>query len=184
MSLKVTGGIYKGRKVLCPKNVARPTQSIMRQSLFNSIQTAILDAFFLDLFSGSGIMGIEAISRGAKYVTFIDKSPLAIKIIKSNIASLNITADHQVILDDVATAIRKLDAPYDFIYMDPPYNSTIEIAPRILKLLCKKNILKENGIIFLEMSSSNFEEFKIENLIPIKSKKFGSSILQQYKHTS
>ncbi|PIS00224.1 MAG: 16S rRNA (guanine(966)-N(2))-methyltransferase RsmD [Chlamydiae bacterium CG10_big_fil_rev_8_21_14_0_10_35_9] len=183
MSLKVTGGIYKGRKIACPKNIARPTQSIMRQSLFNSIQTSILDAFFLDLFSGSGIMGIEAISRGAKYVTFVDKSPLAVKVIKSNLSSLQIQIDHQVISNDAIAVISQLDTPYDFIYLDPPYKIAVEIAPKVLYQLQKRNILKDDGSIFLEMSSNDYREFEIENLKLVKHKKFGSSVLQQYKHS-
>ena len=120
--MNITAGIYKGRKLSAPKTTStRPTLSKVRMAVFNVLQT--LTDFegksFLDMYSGSGIMGLEAISRGFNEVIFIDKTPEATKIIKSNCKLLNITS--QIYTGDSIKTILKLNRNFDVVYIDPPY---------------------------------------------------------------
>ncbi len=119
--IKITGGIYKSRKLKEFKGRdIRPVTSIVREAFFNIFD--VFDATFLDLFAGSGIMGIEALSRGAEHVVFVDISTKALTLIKSNLEMLKIPSSKYTILKlDVLNFLIYNNSKFDFVFFDPPF---------------------------------------------------------------
>ncbi len=125
--LRVIGGKAKGRLLKVPRRVKiRPTADKVRESLFNVIGPSLVKGTrFLDLFAGTGAIGIEALSRGAEYVTFVESNRKCIKIIHENIELCGFLVSASLICDDVLSVIDRLlyyESPYDIIFVDPPYN--------------------------------------------------------------
>ncbi len=122
----ITAGKYKGQKITAPdENITRPTLSKVRMSVFNTLQ-AMIDfegKIFLDMYAGSGIMGLEAISRGFKYAAAIEKNPKAAAIIKNNFKKFDIAPELSI--GDSLKICPKFDRKFDVIYIDPPYFSGI-----------------------------------------------------------
>jgi 16S rRNA (guanine(966)-N(2))-methyltransferase RsmD len=150
--MRVIAGEYKGRqlKTLDGMNV-RPTSDKLRETLFNIIAQRIRGKRFMDLCSGSGAVGIEALSRGAADVTFIEQSRRAHQIISENLRSCGIADSVHVVNRDVLTALKYFVSQalkFDIIYFDPPYDS--EVYSPVLFLLGKNEILEEDGIVIVE----------------------------------
>lgn len=148
--MNITGGIYKGRKIIAPdEKIVRPTLSKARESIFNvlfSLLGDFKDKSFLDMFAGSGIMGLEALSRGFNNVYACEKNIKVAKIIKDNYMSLGISPN--LIIGDSLKSLKKLPNKFDVIYLDPPYFSGI--YEDSLKSIKEAGLLKENGIVILE----------------------------------
>ena len=124
--MKVIAGIYKGRNIDTIKDsTTRPMMGIAREGIFNTLQFSFENANVLDLFAGSGSMGIEALSRGAKYVTFIDNSPDCIRQINKNLEEYK--NDYSVIKLDVSNYINEVDSKFDIIFYDPPFEYSTEV---------------------------------------------------------
>ena len=185
--MRIISGKFKGHKLNVPKNfLIRPTTDRFKESLFSIINSEkyssnIDGKNFLDLCSGSGGIGIEAFSRGAKEVYMIDKSQDAINLINKNLSKLAIKSEFGkklFVLKQDITKIEKLVLPqFDFIYFDPPYSSNIYST--VLKKISSYKILNDKGLILVETSQLlNVDEL---NLKPIFSKKIGSSYLQCFK---
>jgi len=182
MSLKVTAGKFKGSKILSPPKIARPTSSMMREALFNIISNQIEGAFFLDLFSGSGIMGIEALSRGAEKTIFVEMDRKNANNIQKNLIDLNIKDKAQIICSDVVKALNKIDLNFDIVFADPPYAQTFSLISQTFSTLNKVSILKNNAAVFIETDSKfQINEINVENFNLIRSKKYGNSTLHQYE---
>ena len=119
----ITAGIYKGRKIAAPdENITRPTLSKVRMGVFNSLYSLIGEfegKSFLDVFGGSGVIGLEALSRGFNDVKVFEKNLKAAEIIKKNYKLLGVKPDLQI--GDSEKLIQKLDKKYDVVYIDPPY---------------------------------------------------------------
>src|SRR5512147_404851 len=121
--MRITGGTGRGRRLKVPAGPrVRPTSDKVKQALFNIIGSRIEGATFLDLFAGAGGIGIEALSRGAGRVAFVDDSRESLKIIRSNVEQAGF-ADHRALLvfSKVESFLKKPSGPYDFIFLDPPY---------------------------------------------------------------
>tara|TARA_B100001540_G_C15762808_1_gene622491 strand:+ start:494 stop:1018 length:525 start_codon:yes stop_codon:yes gene_type:complete len=146
--IKVISGIYKNRKLkyFNYSNI-RPTQSRVKKSMFDSLYE-INNNQVLDLFSGVGSLGIEAYSRGANSVTFVDNNLKAINILKKNLELLSLFEKSSIINKDVLSFLNKNNKKYDLILADPPYNkfSFYDLMPFI------KNSLNKNGIFCYETS--------------------------------
>lgn len=159
----ITGGEYKGRKILAPdENITRPTLSKVRMGVFNTLFSILgdfEDKSFLDVFGGSGIMGLEALSRGFKEATVFEKNPKAAQIIKKNYESLKLKPDLRI--GDSLKLLNKLDKNYDVIFVDPPYKSGIyeEIF----------SLIKGDSLVIAEHS----ESINTEGFILIKEKIYG-----------
>lgn len=148
--MRIIAGTFRGRKLLeLKEDGARPTLDRVRESLFNILSQRVKDCKFLDLFAGSGAVGIEALSRGAERVTFVDKSPKIIAHVRKNLAMLN--ADCECLISDYKSALKRLSGTYDIIYVDPPYAfDTLEVTKAIE---CSGKI-SENGIVIYEHDSA------------------------------
>lgn len=163
----ITAGKFKGRKITAPpESITRPTLSKVRMSVFNTLQSLIdfEGASFLDMYAGSGIMGLEALSRGFLSVTAIEKNPKATSIIKSNFSKF----DHTPLLltGDSLKIAPKLDK-FDVIYIDPPYFS--EVYEKSLQAV--KDIA-DNIIILEHVTEVDFQGFEV-----IKQKKYGDKFI-------
>ena len=134
-NLRVSGGEARGRRLKAPKNI-RPTQGMVKQAIFNMVGPLIDGARVLDLFAGSGALGIEALSRGAAEVTFVDREPRGLAILRQNLDALGFKERAQVVRSDV---VRWLEASPDavkaagVVFLDPPYEDVV--LDRALKAL-------------------------------------------------
>jgi 16S rRNA (guanine(966)-N(2))-methyltransferase RsmD len=130
----------------------RPTSDRLRETLFNVVAPRVPDSVWLDLFAGSGAIGIEALSRGARSATFVESSSTAAKTIRKNLQSLEIEEGFEVIEREAATALRMLDAQavtYDFCFLDPPYRKMGDYE-QILGFLSQSRLLKPESLVIAE----------------------------------
>lgn len=157
--MNITAGIYKGRKVIAPdERIVRPTLSKIRESIFNTLHSIMgfEGKCFLDVFAGSGIMGLEALSRGFEYVLTFEKNPKVAKILKNNYENIRIQPN--LIIGDSLKLLEKINETFNVIYIDPPYFSGI--YEECLRKIKESKLLKSNGIIILEhVSDVCWEEF-------------------------
>ena len=168
--MNITAGKYKGQKIKAPdENITRPTLSKVRMSVFNTLQ-AMMDfegASFLDMFSGSGIMGLEALSRGFSKIVMIENNKKAYGIIKSNIKKYEKDNDIKLILGDSLKVVKNLTFNPNIIYIDPPYymgvyEQSLEVAAKI----CSEIIILEH-VTELDLTKYNV----------IKQKKYGDKFI-------
>lgn len=125
--MRIIGGIYRSRKLAEFKGESiRPTSDSARESLFNILRERISGASFLDLYGGTGAVGLEALSRGAKKVVFNDFSRESVKIIKSNIAALKAESNTEVYSYDAAVFLSRTAEKFDVIFLDPPYAQNVQ----------------------------------------------------------
>lgn len=181
----ITAGKLKGRKITAPdESITRPTLSKVRMSVFNTLQSLVdfYGSSFLDMYAGSGIMGLEALSRGFSQIVAIEKNPKAANVIKSNLKKLNISIiggntpkeGYKFQIGDSLKIVPKLTEKFDVIYIDPPYFSGIYEA--------SLNAIKDiaGGTVILEhVTEVDFQGFEI-----IKQKKYGDkfiTFLQPYQ---
>ena len=185
--MRIISGKLKGHKLNIPKNsLIRPTTDRFKESLFSIINSEkyssnIDGKYFLDLCSGSGGIGIEAFSRGAKKVYMIDKNQDAINLINKNLSKIELNIElgkNLFVLKQDITKIKKLELPqFDFIYLDPPYNS--DIYSIVLKNISHSKIINNKGLVLIETDKLiNVYKLKLEEIF---SKKIGSSYLQCFK---
>ena len=150
--MRVIAGIYKGRRLKTLEGMhVRPTSDRLRETVFNVLAPRIEGARFIDICAGSGAVGIEAVSRGAASVTFIESSRKAAALINENLRSLGIIDDVRVINRDALAALKHLaqrESQFDLCYFDPPYDS--EIHYPVLWQIAKQNLLAEDGIVIVE----------------------------------
>ncbi len=185
--MRIFSGIYKGRAIQSPAGqVTRPTSAKLRQSLFNICQFIEKPYAFLDLFSGSGAMGLEALSRGASHAAFVDSSRESIRCIKQNLHAFGFEETDAITVDiihadvfDVLAKLAKKGQLFDIIYADPPYNMGLGLAT--LRLIDELNLTKPSGFFFLEEESNSLpEDVPLKNLVLKNSRKMGKSTLWQF----
>ncbi len=141
----------------------RPTTDRIKETLFNMIAPYLYNCSFLDLFAGSGGIGIEALSRGAAEAVFVEKNPKAMACVKENLKRTKLERKAMTVQNDVLNALGRLEGEkqFDYIYMDPPYNQ--ELERRVLSYLNGSSLLAEDGIIIVE-SAKDTEFDYIEEL--------------------
>lgn len=149
--MRIIAGKYRSRKILAPSGVeTRPTLDRIRESLFNILGQRCKEAVVLDLFAGSGALGLEAISRGAKQAVFCDISLAAVEAIRTNIASLAEHSNTRLMQMDWHTAVRQLECEkvvFDIVFLDPPYKMT---AAPVIEVIANAGLLNKNALIILE----------------------------------
>ncbi len=186
---KIVGGKYKGRVLELPSlEITRSSKSILKESFFNVLQFDIIDAIFIEAFGGSGSIGLEAISRGAKHSYFCEIDKQSYKVLNKNcenIDSLNTTKLFGDTFDKLPVLLDKLKNSSDevIIYIDPPFefrDGMDEIYDKTFELV--KNISNENIVLitFEHMTGHEFPE-KLGMFNKFKSKKFGKSSLTYYR---
>lgn len=155
--MRVIAGTYRSRILKGLKGLAlRPTSDRLRETLFNVLGPDISGARFLDLFAGTGAIGIEALSRGASEVVFVENHPPAAALIRRNLDSLGIRSDVTVLAVDALRGLQTLvarrkadEAGFGFVFLDPPYAAADDYA-RVLKFLGDSNLIAPGGIVVAE----------------------------------
>ena len=159
--IRITGGKNRSRKLFIPENnLTKPTMDKVRAAVFNALTNDVEGKDVLDLFSGSGSYGFEALSRDAKSVTFVDKEKEAIVAIKKNAEMLKET-NIKIFQSDVTSFLESKNGQFDLVFVDPPYK--LDIYQNVLDLLEKNTYLKDEAIIVLESEkelSINEEKYK------------------------
>jgi 16S rRNA (guanine966-N2)-methyltransferase len=157
--MRVIGGTYRSRRLVAPHGLAtRPTSDRLRESLFNVLSPRIEGAVFADLYAGSGAVGIEAISRGASLVFFVDRAPPAIAALRANLAALEIKTGFQIVSSGVSGALRHLAGrtPQErcsIMFLDPPYAADDDYSGTLSRIgQGADSLLTPDGIVIAEHS--------------------------------
>ena len=153
----------------------RPTTDRIKETLFNMIADGLFGCSFLDLFAGSGGIGIEALSRGAKRAVFVEKNPKACACVRENLAHTKLSAQAETMQADALNALVRLSGreSFDYIYMDPPYGK--ELEKKALAFLADSSLLAEDGVIIIEASlDTAFDDIEELGYSIIKSKGYKS----------
>lgn len=171
--MRIVSGKYRG-KVLKEFDLdsTKPTTDRVKESIFNLIQFDVADSVVLDLFAGTGALGIEAISRGAKKTFLVDSNPKAIKIIKENLKGID--GDYVVFNEDYKSFLNSNKMAFDIVLLDPPYKTNLGIEA--IEMLIKKDLLADDAIIIFETSEENKFELNFEGF-EIKKKKYGKIVV-------
>jgi 16S rRNA (guanine966-N2)-methyltransferase len=152
--MRVIAGKYRSRRLKTPGFLGvRPTGDRLRETLFNILGPSVEDSLFVDLYAGTGAIGIEAISRGAREVFFIDRNPACISLVRQNLESLDIRTGIEVIAADAERGLEKLAARHliaDFVFFDPPYTDD---GSELLEYLDASHLIAPRGIVIAEHSS-------------------------------
>ena len=175
--MRIIAGNFRGRKLVSPKNSPiRPTSDRVKEALFNMIGPKIPGSRVLDLFAGTGSLGLEAISRGAEYAVFVEKNAVSVKTLNENIWLLNIREDCEIIMADAVDALSRLDAKnitFDIVFVDPPYWENL--YKKVLSALAGYDIIKNGGLVIFEHPSDIDIDKDKHSFVPIKNKRYGST---------
>ena len=146
--IRITGGKYRSRKLVTPEtSLTKPTMDKVRLGVFNALGNDLSGLKVLDLFSGSGSYGFEALSRGAISVDFVDQTKFSKEAIKQNALTLGISS-YEFHFNDGLSFLNETEKKYDLIFMDPPYK--LDIIKDTLKLIDERDLLNQNGAIIVE----------------------------------
>ncbi|MCF6466418.1 16S rRNA (guanine(966)-N(2))-methyltransferase RsmD [Clostridium sp. Cult2] len=180
--MRVISGTKKGYKLKGPKGKdTRPTEDRVKESLFNILRNIDAESRVLDLFAGSGSIGIEFLSRGAKKSYFIDKSYESIKCIKDNLEHLGFIEKAEVIKSDAIKIInmfKRKGIKFNYIFIDPPYGQHLIL--KTLEKICENDILEDIGIVIIEHEKDLILEDNIFNLIKTDYRNYGYKSLSFY----
>lgn len=161
--MRIISGKARGTKLYTLEGMnTRPTLDRVKESLFNILQNDLQCATVLDLFSGSGALGIEALSRGSKKAILCDNNYKAIELIKKNIEKCKVKDKIQLVYKDYKKCLNELNEKIDIIFIDPPYKKNI--AVHAVKIIVDKKILNKNGIIILETDDEQREIKQLKNI--------------------
>jgi 16S rRNA (guanine(966)-N(2))-methyltransferase RsmD len=181
--MRIIAGKYKGRKLKSPSLETRPTSDRLRETLFNILTPCIEGARFLDLCAGTGAVGIEALSRGASHVTFVDQSRGMSALIKESCDTLKIDSDNiELITADASDFLRgyanKSQQPYDIVFFDPPYAMDYNVLKYVGE---KKGVLTADGLLIVEHYKKKELAAEAGDLRRFRQVKQGDSVLSFYE---
>lgn len=180
--LRIIGGKLKGRKLkTLPGSEVRPMLSRFKKSLFDILSLRIQGSYFLDLYAGTGSVGIEALSRGAEFAVFIEKDKRGQEIILENLKQFKLLEKAKVVWGDVQIVLGRLAEKFDLIFCGPPY-VTVEKKPLFLvkvtlQAVAETNILKSGGWIIFQCQAKETVPEKVGNIALFRTKKYGDTRL-------
>ncbi len=183
--MRIIAGSAKGRRLKAvPGDTTRPITDRTKEALFSILGDWIIEARVLDLFSGTGAVGLEALSRGAGHVTFIERSPVATRVIGDNLRTTGLAAGATVRRDDVFKFLVQPappEAPFDLIYVAPPqykqwWAKTVQLVDERLN-----EWLLPGGAVIAQIHPVEYEELKLQNLVLYDERKYGSTLLCFYE---
>jgi len=186
--MRIIAGKFRGRKLKSPSSLAtRPTSDRLRETLFNILAPRIEGARFLDLCAGTGAVGIEALSRGASHVTFVDQSRKMCALIEANGDALKVGDEIEVVIAEASEFLRKrmkkVTEPFDIIFFDPPYAADYDV---VLDYVGERasELLAETGILIVEHDKKKHLSEETGQLKRYRVVKQGDSSLSFYVHTA
>ncbi|MGI6250440.1 MAG: 16S rRNA (guanine(966)-N(2))-methyltransferase RsmD [Anaerolineaceae bacterium] len=177
-TLRVVGGTAKGMRLrTVPGDTTRPITDIVKEALFNILGSEVINNKILDVFGGTGAVGIEALSRGADFVTFLDKSQRAVDTIRANLDTTRFQAQARVLRTDAFTFLGSPQPePYDLIYIAPPqYKSMWFKALELVDV--QPGMLSEDGQVIVQINPVEWEEITLQNLSIFDRRKYGDTLL-------
>jgi 16S rRNA (guanine966-N2)-methyltransferase len=179
--VRVIAGKAKGRKLRSvPGEVARPITDRVKESLFNILGDEVVDALFLDLFAGTGSVGIEALSRGARRAVFVERSRRAIEVIEENLRITGLAPQAEVIQDDVFRFLSREPAEkFDLVYIAPPQYKGL--WAETLRALDGRCFLTEGGLAIAQIYPKEYQDLELKSLHLVDQRKYGSTMLCFYK---
>lgn len=181
MSLRVISGSAKGRKIKSvPGDMTRPVMDRVKEALFNILASDVIDSNWWDLFAGTGAIGIEALSRGAKFVRFTDLNRLPIETIKENVLHCKFDSQSEIRRGDAFNLLTgHVDKNFEYIYIAPPQYK--EMWLNALKLVDENiNWLTEDGSVIVQIDPTEYQEVELQNLVEAEERKYGSTLLIFY----
>ncbi|MGL4773879.1 MAG: 16S rRNA (guanine(966)-N(2))-methyltransferase RsmD [Clostridium sp.] len=181
--MRIIAGKAKGRKLIPPATMeTRPTLDRVKEAMFSMIQGYMMNSVVIDVFAGTGSLGLEAASRGAKEVYLVDKSPVTFPLLKENVENLKFQDFCTPLNMDSYDALRmcaKKGVKFDVIFIDPPYCK--EMIPEALKIIKELSLLAEDGIIVTKIDSIEEIYEGYENIKQTRSKRYGNTTVCFYK---
>ena len=184
--MRIVAGKNKGNILKSPKGLSvRPTSEKVREALFDILGTSVKETCFLDLFAGTGAAGIEALSRGAKNVIFIEKEPKCIKIIKENLEKTGNSQNAIVYKIDSLSGLKLLAKKkylLDYIFLDPPYNKGL-VNISLLEI-SKLSILRKNGLLIAQHYKKEKAMENLNNLKLFNQRRYGECYLSFYEYVN
>jgi 16S rRNA (guanine(966)-N(2))-methyltransferase RsmD len=181
--MRVTTGRAKGRALKSvPGDVTRPITDRVKQAVFNILGDDVKDSTWLDMFGGTGAVGIEALSRGARHVTFIDQDSTAVKTIQLNLRLTQLSQNGHVIRQDAFRYINAFpNATYDFIYVAPPQYKGLW-SEALLAIDTQPQWLAKDGAILVQIDPHEYHEMALQNLELVDQRHYGATMLLFYEH--
>ncbi len=177
--MRVIAGDFKGRKLETPiDNSVRPTSDKVKEAMFSILMNDIYDAVICDLFAGSGGLGIEGLSRGARKCYFVDQANNSIKLIKQNVTTCKANEYAEIIQGDYQRALSRIREKVDIFIIDPPYGYGTEL--KAMELIAEKDLLAEDGKIVVEHEKHDTMPDEVAGFKKIKEKKYGRVVLSIY----
>ena len=175
--MRITGGILKGRNIKCPDGVIRPAMDKMKESVFSIIGDSIIDKSFLDLFSGSGSIALEASSRGANPVSLVEKDKIKTKTVLENVSISPTRINCHFV--SVELFIKRNKESFDYIFCDPPF--PYNFHEDLVGMCCTYNTLKKGGTLMIHHPSEKPLSENINDFVRVDQRIFGRSIVDFYK---
>ena len=188
--MRIITGKFRGKEIVSPPESVelRPTSDKVREAIFDTIRTYLEGRTFLDLYAGSGAMGIEAISEGARFTAFVEKHPDSLRVLKKNIIRFDLKKEVVVVKKDVsllmknpAKLTRRIETPFDFVFMDPPFPSFL--AGKTVQLIANSPFIHSESWIIAEHSVAETLPPDVEGLKPLmkfKEKRYGKVVVSYY----
>ena len=182
--MRVIAGKAKGRKLRSvPGDIARPITDRVKESLFNILDDEVVDALFLDLFAGTGSVGIEALSRGARRAVFVERNRRAIETIAENLKITGLAAQAELIRDDVFRFLsQEPPEKFDLVYIAPPQYKGL--WAETLLALDGKGLLTEGGLAIAQIYPKEYRDLELKSLGLVDQRKYGSTMLCFYGDTT
>jgi 16S rRNA (guanine966-N2)-methyltransferase len=182
--VRVIAGKFRSRRLRGPGALTlRPTSDRLRETLFNILGSAVEDSLFVDLYAGTGAIGIEAISRGARQTIFVESHPKAARLIRENLATLKILSAFELIEADVLVGLKNLAGRHllaDFVFLDPPYERTEEPL-RVLEFLDRSRLVAPQGLVIVEHRSGMKTADRLNRLECTRQLEQGDATLSFYR---
>lgn len=177
--MRIIAGDFKGRRLQTPKgNDIRPTSDKVKEAIFNTIAPYLEEAVVIDLFTGTGNLGLEALSRDAKKCFFCDKSRTSLMLAKDNAEYCKALDKSVFLLGDYQISLRKIKEKADIIFMDPPYGEGLII--KAMEVASELELLNEDGIIVAEHGIREILPDEMFGFTKIKEKRYGSIVLSVF----
>ncbi|MHC1758686.1 MAG: 16S rRNA (guanine(966)-N(2))-methyltransferase RsmD [Negativicutes bacterium] len=177
--MRIISGIAKGIRLKTPKGMnTRPTTDRVKESVFGILSPKLVDAEVLDLFAGTGNLGLEALSRGAVSAVLVDKNVQSIKIMMENAILTDLAGMTVVCREEVLHALKRLDnegKAFDLIFCDPPYN--LGLAPKVMQIIDEGNVLRDGGVLVLEHSRHEKLSEGLKRIVAYRSEFYGETVV-------
>ena len=181
--MRVVAGTARGTVLKTPEGIlTRPTADRVKEAVFSILHFDVQDALVLDLFGGTGQLGIEALSRGAKKAVFVDQQARACELIKENLRRTKFTQQASVVRGDYLEYLRRTKEKFDIILLDPPYAENF--LENALNCIAEIDILRDNGIIVTERPLEKTLEVRMTGFVRSRDYKYGKTLITLYRRDS